>query len=224
MKLKEYPKEEKPREKVKEKGIESLSNAELLAILLRTGTKEDSVNDFSVKILKEIGGLEGLKNLRLSKLLKIKGLGEAKAITLLAVVELGKRLELKKRKLFRKIKNTNDVFLEYQDYFYDKKQEEFLVVFLNAKNEIIGEKVIFLGTANQSLVHPRDIFREAILNNAVKIICIHNHPTGDVTPSKEDHMITKRLKETGDIIGISFLDHVIIGKNKYYSFLEGGYL
>ncbi len=222
--MKDLPEEEKPREKAKEKGLESLTTVELIAILLRTGTKELSVKDLSIEILKKYGGLEGFKNLRISNLMSQKGLGEVKAITLLAAIELGRRMKWQKTSFPIKITETKDVYENYHHLFLEETQEKFLVLFLDTKNFVRKEKIIFMGTANQSIVHPRDIFKEAILNNAVKIICIHNHPTGDVTPSEEDKIMTRRLEEVGKIVGIPLLDHVILGERTYYSFLEGGYL
>ncbi len=224
MKLKELPNEEKPREKAKKYGIENLTNVELLSILFRTGSKQKSIKDFCCDFFNEIGGLEGLKKVRYSSIIKISGMGEAKALTLLAAIELGKRLSGKEKKEKIKIKSTQDVFQNYEKFFENELQEKFCVLFLNNRNEVITEKIIFLGTANYSIVHPRDVFYESILNNAIKIICIHNHPTGDVTPSKEDIKITNQLKEAGQILGIPLLDHVIIGNQSYYSFLERGQL
>jgi len=222
--IKDLPEEEKPREKAKKVGFENLSLVDLLSILLRTGTKSLSVKDVSIELLNEINGLEGLQTLRLPTLTKIKGIGETKAITILAAVELGKRMKEKKLPKKIQIKETKDVYKYYQNAFVEEAQEKFFVLFLSSKNEVINEKIIFTGTANQSFVHPRDIFKEAILNNAVRILCIHNHPSGDTTPSKEDLEVTKRLKECGTLLGIPVLDHVILGRDSYYSFLEKGYL
>lgn len=218
--MKDLPEAEKPREKAKQYGIENLTDAELLAILLHTGTRDLSVKDLSLKILEKVEEVEGFTNLRLPALLEIKGIGEAKAITILAMVELAKRMNEGGVKKRLQIKETKDVFENYKNYFIGESQEKFLVLFLNTKNFVMNEKILFTGTANQSMVHPRDIFHEAILNNAVKILCIHNHPTGDESPSLNDKSITKRLQECGELVGIPLLDHVIIGKNSYYSFIE----
>lgn len=222
--IKDLPEEEKPREKAKKIGFENLSTIDLLSILLRTGTKAISVKDLSIELLNTCGGLEGLLEIRLPKLTEIKGIGETKAITLLAAIELGKRLKRKETSKQIQIKETKDVYEYYKDLFEGVTQEKFFVLFLSSKNQVIEEKTIFIGTANQSLVHPRDIFKEAILQNAVKILCVHNHPSGDTTPSKEDKEMTKRLKECGNLLGIPILDHVILSENSYYSFLERGLL
>ncbi len=224
MRIKDLPEEEKPREKAQKIGIENLSNVELLSILLRTGTKNSSVKELSIEILNEIKDIHKLTNMRIPALTKIKGIGKTKAITLLSAVELGKRVLSENKNSSLKIKNTKDIYNAYQGMFQKETQEKFYVLFLNPKNEVINEKLIFIGTANQTLIHPRDIYKEAILNNATKIICIHNHPSGDVTPSKEDVRATLRMKDVGNLVGIPLLDHVILGSNSYYSFLEGGYL
>ena len=220
MKIKELPNEEKPREKAKQYGIQTLSNVELLSILLRTGTKKKNVKELSMEVLEMLGGFEKLEDMRLSSLMKIKGLGEVKGITLLAALELGKRFtkEIPKEKI--KIRNAKDVYENYHSFYFKETQEKFMVLFLNTKNEVICNKILFVGTNNQSLVHPRDIFKEAILNNASKILCIHNHPSGNSYPSKEDEKVTMRLKESGELLGIPLLDHVILGDVSYYSFKE----
>ncbi len=220
LKIKELPNEEKPREKAICHGVESLTIPELIAILIKTGTKEESAKDLSVRLYNEIGKTEGLKNLRLASLTRLKGIGTTKAISLMAAIELGRRLNEPIIWENKKIRETKDVYHYYKGYFYNEDQEKFLTLFLNSKNEVLKEKIIFMGTANQSIVHPRDIFKEAILNNAVKIIAIHNHPSGNVEPSKEDIKFTEKLKEAGELLSIPLIDHVIIGKNSYYSFLE----
>lgn len=218
--MRELPAYEKPREKYKKNGFQRLSDADLLSILLRTGTKDFSVRDLASQILKEIGGIEELKNTSLERLSKIKGVGEVKAITLLTSIELGKRvLETKESKL-SKILTANDLYRIFAPRMRLFNQEHFIAVFLNSKNEMIASKTIFIGTSNRSLVHPRDIFREAIKYSAVKMMVLHNHPSGDVTPSEEDKNFTKRLIEAGELMQIPLIDHLIIGKNHYYSFYD----
>ena len=173
-----------------------------------------------MEVLEMLGGFEKLEDMRLSSLMKIKGLGEVKGITLMAALELGKRFTNNHPKEKIKIRNAKDVFENYHSFYFKATQEKLMVLFLNTKNEVICHKVLFVGTNNQSLVHPRDIFKEAILNNASKILCIHNHPSGNAFPSKEDEKVTMRLKESGDLLGIPLLDHVILGSESYYSFKE----
>lgn len=218
------PDEEKPRERAKKYGFETLSVVDLLSILLRTGTRNKSVKELAMEISKYLDSLPNITDLRLSSLSNFKGVGEVKAITLLSAIELGKRMGYKK--VFKKniINNAKDVFDYFEIFFKYETQEKMLAIFLNSKNEILESKIIFTGTANQSLVHVRDIYKEGILVNAIKIICLHNHPSGNPNPSKEDEYTTKRLKEAGLIIGIPLVDHIIIGDNKYYSFLENDVL
>lgn len=218
--IKELPDEEKPREKAIKLGIDYLTDSELLAIILRTGKKEKSVKDMSIELLKEINGLKGLKDIRLQSLLKIDGIGNAKAVSLLAAVELGKRLNREEVPKRIQILETKDVYKYYHYRFDEETQEKFFVLFLDSKNYVINEKILFIGTANKSIIHSRDIYKEAVLNNALKILCVHNHPTGDPTPSREDKEITKLIKNTGDIIGIPLIDHIILGRKCYFSFLE----
>ncbi len=165
-----------------------------------------------------------MNDINFEKLLKIKGIGVAKACQLLASVELGKRVNSKYENIKEiKFKSANDIY-EYYKYLYNKKQEHFFCVYLDNKNKIIKEKLLYIGIINGSLIHPRDIYKEAYLNNAVSIICVHNHPSGDITPSKNDIEITKVLKESGLFLGINFLDHIIVGNENYFSFSENNML
>ena len=188
--------------------------------MLRTGAKNISVLDLARTLLLEYQDLEGLLHARINALKKIFGMGEVKAITILAALELGRRLQEKNEKQKIQIRESKEVFKYFAHLFFHSEQEKFYVLFLDSKNYVVNQKLLFVGTANQSLVHPRDIFKEAILNNAVKILCIHNHPSGSVSPSFADEETTKRIKKIGDLMGISLVDHVIIGKDDYYSFLE----
>ena len=219
-KIKDLPDEEKPREKAILQGVENLTIPELMAIIIKTGTKEESAKDLGVRLYNEIGCAEGLRNLRLASLTRLKGIGKTKAISLMAAVELGKRINGNNIISLKKIHETKDVYFYYGSSFLFEEQEKLLALFLNSKNEVLKEKIIFMGTANQSIVHPRDIFKEAILNNAIKIIIVHNHPSGNVSPSLEDKKFTQKLKEAGELLSIPLLDHIIIGKNTYFSFLE----
>lgn len=220
LKVKELPKEERPREKYKENGFARLSNADLIAILLRTGSKELSVTELAFQILNEIGSIEQLQNTSLEALSKMKGVGEVKAITILCAIELGKRVNEQKEIKQEKIKNAEDLYQIFAPKMQHLTQEHLIAVFLNTKNQIIDYQTIFIGTSNKSIVHPRDIYKEALKYAAVKIMILHNHPSGDPTPSKEDIIFTKRLLEAGNILQIPLLDHLIIGKNKYYSFYD----
>ncbi len=217
--IKDIPLNERPRERLINKGVEYLSNEDLLAILLKTGTKENSVKVLANNILKQLDDINNLKEINLERLVKIKGIGKAKACELLAAIELGKRLNKKIDNLNQiKIYSSNSIYEYYQDKLKDKLQEYFYCVYLDTKNHIIKDKLLFIGTINESLIHPREIFKEAYLLSASGIICIHNHPSANVNPSNNDIIMTKQLVEVGKILGIKVLDHIIIGKNNYYSF------
>ncbi len=218
--IKQLPKEERPREKMKELGLASLTDVELLAILLKSGTKNESVKVLATKVMLRYHTLRALQKTSLEELMKIKGIKEAKAMSILCAIELGNRLQKEPIKEKKKIETPKDLY----DYFHldleKETQEHFIAVFLNTKNEILSFKTIFIGSANKSIVHPRDIFKEAIRSSAVKMMVLHNHPSGDPTPSKEDINFTKRLMKAGELMQIPLLDHVIIGMNQYYSFYD----
>ena len=226
--MKDRPPEMQPRERLMNDSAQSLSTAELLAILLRTGTTQDDVLQLAGKVLTEAGGLEGMLQQNMASLCKIKGIGEAKACTLLAAIELGRRLMLANRAkrevcIDSSIKAAEVIRSRMR---YDE-QEAFHVLYLDVKNRLIDEKELFVGTVNGANVHQRDIFREAVRLNAVRLIVGHNHPSGDLSPSKEDILLTRRIEQAASIIGIEFLDHVIVGTildNEYFSFKEHGYL
>ena len=219
-KIKEIPREERPIEKLTNIGVKNLNNQELLAILLNTGTKELSSKELAEKLLIEVNGIENLKNITLNQLLKVKGIGIKKASTILSAIELSKRMT---KKINYKDKITNPKILAnyFKELLKDELQEYFYVVYLNTQKQILEIKCLFKGTLNYSLVHPREIFKYAYLNSASSIILIHNHPTGDVTPSKEDIKLTEEIENIGYIHEIKVNDHIIIGKDKYYSFLTG---
>lgn len=223
MLIKDLPVTEKPRERLKKYGVKSLSDAELLAIILRIGIRSISVKEVALNVLKETKTIDGLKDMSLNKLSEIKGVGEVKAMTLLSSLELGRRVYLNQiNKSKVKIKTTSTVFDIFKNHFIDIKQEEFVVLYLDIKKNLIEYKTLFRGTLNSSIIHPREIFKEAFKLSASAIICVHNHPSGDVTPSKEDIVVTRNILDVSKIMGITMLDHIIIGDNKYYSFLEQG--
>ena len=223
MKIKSIPVLERPRERLINFGVENLSNEELLAIILKTGTKEYSAKELALNILKEVGDIRNLKNINFEKLINFKGIGQAKASELMACIELAKRMN-KEILSIKDIKITNPsvVYNYYKEILKDYKQECFYVLYLNPVKKVIKDKLIFKGTVNFSIVHPREVFKEAFLVGATSIICIHNHPSGSVNPSSEDIKLTKQLIDVGIIMGIKVDDHVIIGNNNYYSFYENG--
>ena len=222
VKLKEMPLLERPRERLINVGAENLSDEELIAIILKTGSKEMSVKSLSSYILSSLGGIENLKKLNFHEVKKIKGIGEAKACTLVALSEIARRMNRKVASIIGTKLNTPLKIFEFYKSKINDNQEEFYCIYLDASKKVIEEKLLFIGTANYSLVHPRDIFKEAYLLNATGIICVHNHPSGEVKPSTEDINLTIRLKEIGVLFGIRIIDHIIIGDEKYYSFLENG--
>lgn len=218
-KIKDIPENERPRERLKNVGPNNISDKELLAILLKTGMKDKSVTDLALDILKSYN-LNDLKEISLQQLMNIKGIGEAKAIELLAAVELGKRIFLHKNILLGKLDTPKKIWQKTKYLFYDLKQEYFYCLYFNTKQELIGEKLLFMGTLNKSVTHPREVFKEAYRLSASSIICLHNHPSGDVTPSKEDIDFTNTLIKLGTIQGIPILDHIIVGNSSFYSFYE----
>ncbi|MFC0043057.1 RadC family protein [Metabacillus iocasae] len=222
--IKDFPQDERPRERLIQKGAGSLSNHELVAILLRTGTKDESVLQLSNRILNYFDGLKLLQHATVDEMTNIKGIGDAKAIQIIAAIELGKRiaqLPSEDRYTIRSPQDGADYMMEEMRIL---SQEHFVCLYLNTKNQILHKQTIFIGSLNSSIVHPREVYKEAFRRSAASIICLHNHPSGDPTPSREDIEVTKRLKECGDIIGIELLDHLIIGDRKYVSLKEKGYM
>ncbi|KYD20970.1 MAG: JAB domain-containing protein [Caldibacillus debilis] len=222
--IRDVPKEERPRERFIRYGPKSLSNQELLAILLRTGTRSESVLQLAQRLLIRFEGLHLLKDATLEELTKIEGIGEAKAIQILAAIELGRRIgniAQQERYVIRSPEDGARYLMEEMRFL---TQEHFVCLYLNTKNQVIHKQTVFIGSLNASIVHPREIFKEGLKRSAASIICFHNHPSGDPTPSREDIDVTKRLKECGKILGIELLDHIIIGDRKYISLKEKGYL
>lgn len=219
-KIKDLPSDERPREKLLTKGPESLSNEELIAIILRTGNKQESAKDLAIRLVKNLNSFHELNTMSYQDLIKINGIKDAKAITLMAAIELGHRLAIPSDIKKKKITNAEDVFQTFRMKILNLKQEKLFAIFLNTKNEIIAYETIFVGTQNKSITHPREIFNAAIKNSAVKIILVHNHPTNDVTPSQEDIHFTKNIKEISKIMQIPLIDHIIIGDSQFFSFFD----
>ena len=213
-------KDEFPREKMLKDGVKSLSNAELIAVLLRTGSKNKSVMELADELLKvDNEGIRFLKSASIEELCEIDGIGVSKASLIKAALELGVRIAESEVVRYQ-VKNTWDIYKYYMESMRYLKEEIFKTVLLNTKNEIITDIDVSHGTLNSSLVHPREVFKNAIKKSANKIILIHNHPSGNVEPSTEDINITNRLIECGKIIGIEIIDHIIIGDGIYFSFKE----
>ncbi len=215
---------DRPRERLIRQGAESLSNQELLAILLRTGTKQESVLHLANRVLGFFEQIQELKNATMEEMMTVKGIGQAKAVQLLAAVELGKRLSQQKTNEKFTIRSPKDAATYLMPDMASLTQEHFVTLFLNVKNQILHKQTIFIGSLNASIVHPREIFREAVKRSAASIICAHNHPSGNPSPSTEDIDVTKRLMEAGRLMGIELLDHVIIGDHQFISLKEKGYM
>ncbi|MBB6214902.1 DNA repair protein RadC [Anaerosolibacter carboniphilus] len=219
--IKEMVESERPREKMIQFGVENLSNAELLAILIHTGTKEASAIELAQRILSyDQTGIHFLTNCTVEELSQIKGIGSAKACQLIAAIELGKRIAAAKATVRPCIKSPGDIVNIYMEEMRYYKKEYFKIVLLNTKNEIISSENVSIGSLNASLVHPREVFITAIKKSAASVVLLHNHPSGNPQPSKEDISITKRLAEAGKIIGIDVIDHIIIGNGTYTSLKE----
>ena len=201
---------------MKQLGSYVLTDAEVLAIILQKGTRGENVIDMSNRLISKYG-LDKLSSCSIDELKDIKGIGEAKALQIKAIFELSKRIRAGKI-CETTVNNSADVAKYYMAKLGDKKKEYFIAVFLDSKNKIISDKVISIGTLNASLVHPREVFKEAMKASANAIILVHNHPSGDPEPSEEDIMITKKLQDVGETVGITILDHIVIAKNKYHSF------
>lgn len=222
--IRDFPQDERPRERFIKNGPQSLSNHELLAILLRTGTKEESVLQLSNRLLTNFEGLRLLKAATLEEITEIKGIGQAKAIQILAAVEIGRRianLNYNERYVIRSPEDGANYVMNDMRFL---SQEHFVCLYLNTKNQVLHKQTIFIGSLNASIVHPREVFREALKRSVASIICLHNHPSGDPAPSREDIEVTKRLVECGKMLGIELLDHLIIGENKFVSLKEKGYV
>ncbi|HOI18419.1 MAG TPA: DNA repair protein RadC [Candidatus Woesearchaeota archaeon] len=219
MKIKDISIENRPRERMEKQGVQVLSDAELLAIILKFGNKEENVVDMCNRLISKYG-VDKLSSCSLKELQEIKGIGKAKASQILALFEFNKRHNVSKQN-GKQIKTAKDVY----DYCYPKlkdlDKEHFMILHLDTKNRILKDEFVSIGTLNCSLVHPREIFKSAIKESSNSIILVHNHPTGDSTPSAEDVKVTEILRKSGELLSIRVLDHVIVSSNDYYSFNEG---
>lgn len=220
--IKDLPNDDKPRERLINNGVKNISNEDLISIIIKTGTKNKSVKDLSNIILSTYKDISNMKDIEINTITKISGIGVVKALELIAAIELGRRVYYDKKLDNIRITNCNDVYEYFYSLLKDLKQEHFYCVYLDNKKKIIDKRLLYVGTINGSVAHPREIFKNAYLMSASFIICVHNHPSGDPTPSKEDKIFTKNLMNIGNIQNIPVLDHIIIGNKKYYSFFEEG--
>jgi len=218
-----WPEEERPREKLLKLGAKHLTNAELLAILISKGTKEKTAVDLARELLIQFKTIDNLASRSPEEYNHFRGIGQAKAVTLAAAFELGKRLQSQSRQV-KSFKNPEDVAAVYLPLMRHFKKEVFKVLLLNNANQLIKEVIVSEGILTASLVHPREVFRQAIIETARSVILVHNHPSGNPKPSKEDVEMTKQLVQAGEIIGIPVLDHIILGDNTFFSFAQKGEL
>jgi DNA repair protein RadC len=219
-----WPETERPRERLLSKGPDALSDAQLLAILLRTGRRDSSAVQVGLELLNQIGGVKGLANCGVEELCAIQGIGPAKAAQLKAAVELGRRSMAAPLSTGTKVSSSADLFKHFHPILRDQKHELFKVVLLDAKNMVLKEATVSEGSLTLSIVHPREVFALAVRESAAAVIFLHNHPSGDPTPSLEDRQLTDRLSAAGTVLGIRVLDHVIIGDGRYVSFADQGWL
>lgn len=222
--IKDIPIFERPRERLIRNGVNGLSNTDLLSIVLKTGTKNYSVTSIANNILKDINNINKLRDITLNKLISIKGIGKVKATYLLAALELGKRVYYEKESNNIVFDNAEKIYEYFKQIFINSFQECFYCLYLDNTKRLIENKLLFKGTINKSLVHPREVFKYAYLLSASYIVCIHNHPSGNIKPSDEDINITKVLINIGKIQNINVIDHIIIGNQSYYSFFENNNL
>jgi DNA repair protein RadC len=224
IRMKDLPREERPRERLIRHGVERLANKELLAILLRTGNQRDSALSLAEKLLARFGSLPNLASASFEELVKVNGIGPAKAADILAAFELAKRLADARMEYQGVVNSPSDAAQLVLRELSMADKEHFMIIMLNTKNRVIAKKVISIGHLQASLVHPREMFKEAIRRSSAAVILVHNHPSGDLTPSRDDITTTERLREAGSLLGIDVLDHIIVGDNRYFSFREQGLL
>ena len=209
-----------PRERLAKEGVEALSNQELLAILLRTGTRQVSVFEIAQKVLNNLSSLTDLKKMTLQELQSLSGIGRVKAIELQAMIELGHRIHKHETLEMESILSSQKLAKKMQQELGHKKQEHLVALYLNTQNQIIHQQTIFIGSATRSIAEPREILHYAIKHMATSLILVHNHPSGAVAPSRNDNQVTKLVKEACDLMGIVLLDHLIVSHSNYFSYRE----
>jgi DNA repair protein RadC len=211
-----------PRERLRARGADALSAAELIALLLRTGTRGRDALDVARALLARTGGLDRLESAPASELAAVSGVGAAKAASLIAAFELGRRCACSHLPEGAALRSPQDVFRHFGARLRRVQQERFVVVFLDGRHRVLGEEMVSQGTLTASLVHPREVFRPALRASAAAVILVHNHPSGDPTPSAEDRVVTDRLARAGEILGVRVLDHVVVAERGYVSLREEG--
>jgi DNA repair protein RadC len=216
--------DEMPRERLFSRGIHALSDAELIALTLRTGGAGSGVEALAVELLARQGGLSGLARSDVRELMGVRGIGRTKAAALVAAVEVGRRISHQRLREGDAIRSPEDVFRHFHTRLRDASQEHFCVLLLDGRHRVLGEEVVSLGTLTASLVHPREVFRPAIRASAAALILVHNHPSGDPEPSPEDRTVTERLARAGELLGVPVLDHVVVAERGFRSLREDGAL
>ncbi|WP_203212737.1 RadC family protein [Streptococcus mitis] len=209
-----------PRERLAKEGVEALSNQELLAILLRTGTRQASVFEIAQKVLSNLSSLTDLKKMTLQELQSLSGIGRVKAVELQAMIELGHRIHKYETLEMESILSSQKLAKKMQQELGHKKQEHLVALYLNTQNQIIHQQTIFIGSATRSIAEPREILHYAIKHMATSLILVHNHPSGAVAPSRNDDHVTKLVKDACDLMGIVLLDHLIVSHSSYFSYRE----
>jgi len=220
----QWPETERPRERLLTQGPQALTNAQLLAILLRVGRHGSSAVQVGMDILNRLGDVAGLAQCGIEELCAVPGVGEAKAAQLKAALELGKRALAGPLTQGTKITSSRDLFIHYHPTLRDLRHEIFKVILLDAKHAIMRDTTVSEGSLTLSIVHPREVFTLAVKESAAAVIFLHNHPSGDPTPSQEDRVLTARLVSAGEVLGIRVLDHLVIGGGRYVSFADHGWL
>ncbi|MGB0910147.1 MAG: RadC family protein [Nitrospirales bacterium] len=222
--IQNWPRSERPRERLFEEGPHALSDAQLLAILLRVGRQDSSAVQVALELLQQLDGVQGLSNRGMEELCAIPGIGQAKAAQIMAAVELGKRTLAAPLTTGVKVGASGDLFRHYYPLMRDLRHEVFKVVLLDAKHMVIRDLTISEGSLTINIVHPREVFNAAVRESAAAVIVLHNHPSGNPEPSPEDHALTHRLVAAGDVLGIRVLDHLVIGDGAYVSFADKGFM
>lgn len=224
--IKHWPEGERPRERLIRSGAEGLSDAELLALIIRTGDSSSKVSaiDLGRELLREFGDLRGIARASVAEICRVKGTGPAKAASIKAALELAGRCVERDLVTEGRYTSSHQVYEHYRYRFRDQKKEHVMALLLDGKNRVIREVQVSEGSLNQSIVHPREVFNPAVRDSAAAIILVHNHPSGDPAPSREDMELTRRLKDAGELMGIRLLDHVIIGDGSYVSLADRGQL
>ena len=220
----QWPESERPRERLLAQGADALTDAQLLAILLRVGRQRSSAVQVGLEILDRLGGLSGLARCGIDELCAVPGVGAAKAAQLKAALTLGKRALASPLSRGTKITSSRDLFEHYHPTLRDLRHEIFKVVLLDAKHAIVRDATVSEGSLTLSIVHPREVFTMAVKESAAAVIFLHNHPSGDPTPSQEDRVLTARLVSAGEVLGIRVLDHIVVGDGRYVSFADQGWL